>query len=107
MNYREELSKPPNRYLVDLDGTLAKTIWPKRGIGAPIVENVRKYMELVDRHPNYDFEIYTARPDSDRPAVKAWLKENKIPFTYVRTGKPLGTIIDDRSLHPDQERWYE
>lgn len=92
----------PNRYLIDFDNTLSDTIWnpvsEKWQMGAPIkdvVEAVRKVSEANE------IVIFTARPVSEWDEMRRWLRIAKVPYNAIQS-KPLGVIVDDRALRPDE-----
>jgi len=104
--------KPPRSDLlwaaVDLDGTLATSVWrpdnPTSDIGTPIWANVEKLDELVEA--GYKIMIHTSRPDTDYENIEGWLNHYHIPFKVIRTGKPLAILyIDDRGRHADAASW--
>jgi hypothetical protein len=93
---------------VDLDGTLAQSVWtpesPGREIGMPIWENVEKVNELATA--GWRIWIYTARPDTDYESIEQWLLFWGIPFHGILTGKPLlVALFDDRVHNASEEDW--
>jgi len=89
---------------VDLDSTIAEPVWPAKGIGEPIWENVYKLEELVEH--GYKIIIYTARGWEDVELVESWLAHHQIPFNRVVCGKVLlRAMVDDKNIHPDEESW--
>lgn len=96
------------RVAVDLDGTIAKSIWtpqnPTYNIGPPLWENVRKLEALVEA--GYKPYIYTARPDEHVYLIEEWLESHNIYVRGIDTGKKLRAIyIDDRARHSSAESW--
>ena len=85
---------------VDLDSTLAESVWPQRRvIGPPIPEGV----ELVRHYGGlgYRVVIYTARPAIDKEYIWAWVRYHDLPIDDVFTDKPfLGLLVDDRAWCP-------
>lgn len=108
-----EFAPPPQRTqlnwaAVDLDGTLAESVWtpenPHGGIGEPIMANVGKVHQLV--FWGYKIHIHTSRPWADYELIEAWLRHHEIPFHGISCGKLLARIyIDDRGRHADKECW--
>src|SRR5688500_16532606 len=89
---------------VDLDETLAYTVWPEPGIGEPIHENVAKLREV--HAAGYKIRIFTARPWSDYHNIERWLKDHDIPFKSIDCGKPLYLlIIDDKAVNASEKSW--
>lgn len=93
---------------IDLDGTLAESIWshenPTSAIGDPIGRNVAKLRKAVAA--GYKVVIHTARPSTDYEAIEAWLIRHEIPFRSIVTGKVLAALyIDDRGRHESEESW--
>lgn len=88
----------------DLDGTLAKSIWPKPGIGQPIWKNVGKLHEAIDG--GYKIVIHTSRHWEDYELIEEWLAHYNIPVTKIVCGKPLAKLyIDDKGRHADAESY--
>ena len=96
--------QPLNRYGVDLDGTLAKGVWPQRHIGEPIKKNIDKLVDVFDA--GYQIEIYRARPDSDRQMIEDWLVEHLVPFDTIRCGKPSYIkYFGDEAFNSKESSW--
>lgn len=100
---------PPRRVLhwaaVDLDGTLAESVWPDPGIGAPISENVAKVRQLAKG--GYKVVIHTSRGWSDCEMIEGWLVAHNVPFHRVECGKVLAAIyVDDRNVLPEADSWF-
>jgi hypothetical protein len=89
------------RVCIDLDGTLAWSVWPQPHVGVLMPEGadiVKHYFEA-----GYEIIVFTARPESHRARIERWLEENGLGhYIYeVRCGKPVsGLYIDDRSWNP-------
>ena len=86
---------------IDLDGTLAESVWPVPGIGKLMsgAEDMLKF--YFHKHA---ITIYTARPWSHEAAIWAWLKKNKLDHMVysVVCGKPIACLyIDDKSWNPN------
>ena len=90
---------------VDLDGTIAESIWPEPGIGPPIKINLIKLRGAV--RAGYKVVIHSSRPWSDYEMVEAWLKLNDVPYRDIQLGKPLyAAYIDDRNILPGSSTWH-
>lgn len=91
-------------YAVDFDGVLAESVWPDRGIGPMIHENVEKLDEVAEA--GHDIIIHSSRPWSDFKKVETWLQEHNIPYNGIILGKYLALkYIDDKALNSDAESW--
>jgi len=89
---------------VDLDGTLAESVYPEEGIGKPIKVNWVKLHEAVRK--GYKIIIHSSRPWSDYEMVEAWLKLHRVPYREIQLGKPLyAAYIDDRNILPGASQW--
>lgn len=93
---------------VDLDGTLAESLWtpdnPTSEIGSPIPGNIKKAQEVCEA--GYKLIVHTARPSTDYRIIEDWLTEQEVPFKFIQTGKILAAAyVDDRAIHADQESW--
>ncbi len=89
---------------VDLDRTIAQSVWPHPGIGDPIEKNVIK---LKRAHGfGWKITIHTSRNWSDYEMIESWLIFHGIPFNRIVCGKVLAAYyIDDRNIDPDAESW--
>lgn len=90
--------------MFDLDGTLAKSVWPLTGptaIGEPIPETVALLKQFAaDGEP---CSIWTSRPEDHRPQIMIWLIDNGLRDLIYRVvcEKPIyGLNVDDRSWCP-------
>lgn len=91
-------------YAIDLDGTLADSIWPTEGIGVPLYDNVQKLKQVAQA--GYKIAIFTSRPSSDHVNIENWLDDHDIPHHRIYTGKLLAKYyIDDRNKMPEEETW--
>lgn len=89
---------------VDLDGTLAKDVWPDTGIGEPIWENVTKLDLAICA--GYKVVIYTSRSWEMYETIEAWLNHWDIPWHRIVCGKLLvRAMIDDRAINAAEESW--
>lgn len=81
----------------DLDGTLAESIWPEEGIGAPILGAKEAMIELAKQ--GFKLMVYTSRHWDDYQNIEDWLNDNGIPFKRIVCGKPLVRFhIDDKNI---------
>lgn len=93
---------------VDLDGTLAQSIWspedPTSEIGPPIEENVAKLFTLVKA--GWKIVIHTSRAWHDHDAIAAWMEFHSIPYHKIICGKLLaGMYIDNLAVNADAKAW--
>jgi len=89
---------------VDLDGTLAESVWPHPGVGQPIKVNVVKVREL-DRS-GWKVIIHTSRSWEAYELIEAWLQTNDVPYSRIVCGKVLAACyIDDRAIHSSEANW--
>lgn len=89
---------------VDLDGTLAKPIWPDPGVGKPITSAVKKIREAVKA--GWKIIINTSRPWDHYEMIEKWLIKNEIPFDRILCGKVLAAAyIDDRNINIRSKTW--
>lgn len=82
----------------DLDDTLARGVYPSPEIGEPdpaALAAVAHYASL-----RYEVVIFTARPASHGPRIRAWLERHGIDCVYdIYFGKPrAGLYFDDRAV---------
>lgn len=85
---------------VDFDNVMARSIWPKAGIG----EAMPGVKEGLDRLVEQGFKIviFTARPWSDYENIERWCKDYDMPVRRILCGKPLlRWMIDDRNIEFD------
>lgn len=91
----------------DLDRTLAESVWPRTGIGEPMMQNVLKLRQLVKEFPHFEIHIFTARPWADYKMIKKWLRLHRVPFHAIVCGKPLYRyMIDDIAINADED-WVQ
>jgi hypothetical protein len=82
---------------IDLDGVLAQSIWPERGIGEPYEGTKENLWKLIDA--GLTPILYTSRHWNDYENIKNWLEDNDLPIKKIICGKPLfKCTIDDRNL---------
>ena len=83
----------------DIDGTLAEPTWPRPVIGRPIPRGVSALLDYFTK--GYEIILYTSRPLSHLPLIRAWLAAHGLAnIVYdIVTGKPRGiAYIDDRAI---------
>jgi len=91
---------------VDLDGCLAEAIWPNKGIGEPIGENIAKLRALVDA--DYKIIIYTSRHWEEYEAIERWLNDHNIPYRDIICGKPMfRSVFDDKAFNSSEPDWLK
>lgn len=89
---------------VDLDGTLAASIYPNFGIGPPIAEGFRKLALVVEQ--GWEPVIHTSRGWWAYDAIKEFMAMNGYPHIRVVCGKFLAAAyIDDRAIRADDPDW--
>jgi len=82
---------------VDLDNTLAKSIWPELGIGEPIWSTVNWVRKKASE--GYKIIIFTSRADAEYKDIAKWCRHYGVPFEWIYTGKPLMKYyVDDKNL---------
>ena len=99
---------PPREKLiwaaVDLDGTLAESVWPDPGVGPPIKLGVLKVREL--HRQGWKVIIHTSRSYEAYELIEAWLWANEVPFSRIVCGKVLAAFyVDDRAVHSSEANW--
>ena len=99
LKYAKDLkAEQMNRLFVDLDGTLAESIFPKKGIGKKFKFNCTNIINYAKKH-KLKIWIYTSRPDTDVINIRNWCRDNKIKIHGILTGKPNGHgYIDDKNI---------
>lgn len=89
---------------VDLDGTLAESVWPQTTIGNPIWRNVDKAAEL--RVNGLKIVIHTARGWEDYEMIESWLDFYHVPYDKIVCAKLLARVyVDDKAVHESEESW--
>lgn len=96
--YAKVLANNELRWIgVDFDNVMARSIWPKAGIGEIIPGTKEGLDKLVNE--GYKIVIFTARPWSDYENLERWCKDNELPVRRILCGKPLVRwMIDDRNI---------
>lgn len=85
---------------VDLDDTIARSIWPEEGIGEVLAGTRDALYELVKK--GFKVYIFTARPWNDFEAIERFCKDHDLPVRGIIGGKPLFRwIIDDKAISFD------
>ena len=52
------------------------------------------------RKAGYKIHVHTSRPSAHYYNIESWMKEHKVPFDAIDTGKPLYRLyIDDKAYH--------
>lgn len=93
LNENHELT----RIGVDLDNTLAESVWPEKGIGKPIMKTVEWVRKR--RAEGYKIIIFTSRADAEYKDIAKWCRTYGVPFEWIYTGKPLMKwYVDDKNL---------
>jgi hydroxymethylpyrimidine pyrophosphatase-like HAD family hydrolase len=98
-DFQGGLSKddPLLRLGIDLDGTLAESIWPQPGIGKPIWKVVKWARKMAA--DGYKIIIFTARADAEFKDIAKWCRTYGVPFVWIYTGKPLMKYyLDDKNI---------
>lgn len=91
----------PNRYLIDFDDTLCKTRY-ENGKWVMGEANDEVANKVTDLSWDNEIIIFTARPRSNWPDVRAWLDKEAIRYHKIKH-KPLAKmIVDDRSMRPEE-----
>lgn len=83
---------------IDLDGVLAKDVWPWNAVGELLPGARELVLHYFDQ--GYQVVVYTARPASHARMVWDWLRRNVLDYAIydVVTNKPVaGLYIDDRA----------
>jgi hypothetical protein len=93
---------------VDLDGTLARSVWfpgrPSQVIGDPIWSNVAKL--AVPASAGHPIIVHTSRGYSDYPMIEQWLRHWGIQCDRIVCGKVLAALyVDDRGRHESADSW--
>ena len=104
---------PSKVRVIDLDGTitLPDPILATMDINNPDIDKLQQCYKTAKPNPTAikklkevdsrgdKIIIYTARHESDRAITEQWLKNNKVPYTHLVMGKPLGhSYSDDKSV---------
>jgi len=84
---------------VDFDGVLAEPAdYPK--IGKPKQEIIGELVWLKKEY-GYSIWLYTCRDWWQEDDLRRWCDANGVPIDGIICGKPLGIIVDDLSINPD------
>jgi len=88
---------------IDLDETLTKSEihWEKYLKAEPDEEAIREVQKLFRQ--KHTVVIYTARPNKDRQVTMQWLRENGVPYSFLRFDKLRADIyIDNHSVRMEE-----
>lgn len=99
--YQEKVGAELRTLIIDFDGTLAESgeYDPTVTFYAPGPPNVEVCQAVRNAAlEGYEILVWTARPWSHKPALIKWLADHQIPYETIVMGKPLGFIVDDRSI---------
>lgn len=91
---------------IDLDNTIAESIWPEPGIGDPKWDNIEKMIQVYEA--GYKIMIHTSRYWGDYEMIRAWLKEHNLSHMVkeIQCGKPLyHRYVDDKAINADDPSW--
>ena len=98
--YKSRLASDLLWHAVDLDSTLAESVWPEDGIGEPIPAAI-VYCKHVREELGEKIAIWTSRPWADYEAIERWLNDHGVPWDKIVCGKLLAKVyIDDRAHKP-------
>lgn len=93
-----------NWLAVDFDNTLAKSVWPRPGIGGVMPGVLDKIAEAIEA--GWKIVVHTSRSWADYEQIELWLKTNEVPYHRIVCGKLLAAAyIDDRNIAADAESW--
>lgn len=70
---------------VDFDGTLVHTVWPRKGTGNPIWENIEKVKAA--QAEGWEAVVHTSRPWWDHDKIVEALVQMGLPGLRVQCGK--------------------
>jgi len=102
--YRAAITYPPHDpqlpvICVDLDGTLAESVWPSPAVGPLDLDALRLVQHYYEE--GCEVHILTARPESHFPRIWKWLEKHAIDHMIytVTNRKPVARwYFDDRSV---------
>lgn len=90
--------------IFDLDGVLARSLWPFADEDIPnfpVVERAAETLRKV-KEAGYRIIIWTARSQSLEDVTRKWLEKNGIPYDELWMEKPPFTFfVDDRAVNFD------
>ena len=93
---------------VDLDDTIVRGVWPEKGVGEPIEENVEKLRRVFRLHPDWRPIIFTARGWEEHELIESALDYYGIPQRRIFCGKPLlRWMIDDKAIPASAPDWAD
>lgn len=92
---------------MDFDNVIARSIFPKPGIGEIMPGAEEALWNLQEQ--GWKVVVWTARPWSDYENIEHWLNDQNLPFSRIICGKPLVRwLIDDRNIEfnpKDPNQW--
>lgn len=90
--------------IVDLDGVLARSVWPfdeSQIPHFPVVDGAVEALRKV-KEAGYRIIVWTARDKGLEQVTREWLDRNGIPYDELWLDKPPYTVmVDDRALNFD------
>jgi hypothetical protein len=91
-----EFSTLSKTWILDVDGTLVKHNGYKIDGHDTLLEGVSEFFNQIS--PNDKVVLLTARKEEFLPALKEFLKANKIRYDYLLTDMPMGEriLLNDR-----------
>jgi hypothetical protein len=85
---------------VDLDDTLAVSIWPEEGIGEPIIQTIEWCNQQTAN--GYKIIVHTSRAWAEYKDIEKWLKDHGVQYREIHCGKPLyAKYVDDKAWCPE------
>ena len=94
------MTETKTKILVDLDGTVCEPSGHYPEIGKPREDTIKKINQL--KKNGHEVWIYTCREWWQEEEIKNWCKKNHLNIDGVICGKPLGIIIDDLAITPEE-----
>src|SRR5260221_13995150 len=82
---------------MDLDGCLAKIVWPTRYVvGEPIPDGLKLLRYYASK--GFSICIHTSRGQQDYDTIWNWIRKHNLPVDKVKCDKPIAAVyIDDRA----------
>lgn len=93
-----------NQGIIDLDGVMARSLWPFTDEEIPNFPLVEKTVESLQRLKDAGIRIiiWTARSRRLESVTREWLDRNKIPYDELWMDKPpFLFFLDDRAVNFD------
>lgn len=89
---------------IDFDNTLARSVWPRPGIGGVMPGAIEKIDKA--RLAGWKIVIHTSRSWADYEQIEQWLITHGVPFDRIVCGKLLAAAyVDDRNIDANSESW--